>query len=853
MRYKGEPMRSPLPHAATFLLLSFPLLAQTHDGKSRAMPSVQSFPVETAGAPTIVHETNPLRPFSVTGPRGALLGQQDGSYEAWIFPWKIFSDLRMTANMRDYPVPIDVNGQASTIEVQPDHTTITFAHANFTVRETLFAPQHGGEGGGAAAVYQIEAVRPMDLTFSFTPEMKLFWPAQSDVRPSPEWVPTVGGSGFYMLHLDFPDHASALAIPGAEPGILQPYQERPKTYPLQFILHFDPAKDGGKVYPLLMATADTEQTATGAVLGSRLLEQSNQINRTFAGNQSYYRDFLGRHTAIETPDRKLDDAFTWAEEAINQLRVEVVPSHAETALVAGFFTSGDSARPGFGWFFGRDALWTLYAVDSYGDAKLARDEVEFLLKRQQPDGKIIHEWSQAADLVDWNRFGYKTAAADATPLLLMVMADYLRVTGDRAFIEQHWSQIGKAWTYETTHDSDGDGIYENTQGTGWVESWPPGMPHQEIYLAALDEQASTAYARLARALGHAEVAEAAEKRADHIKVQIEREYYLPASESYAFSRNADGTTDDSATIFPTVAWWDGTMALDRAAPMLGRWASAEFSTDWGTRDLSPKSSFYDPISYHQGTVWPLYTGWTSVAEYRSGRDLSAYAHLRQNADLTWAQDLGDVTELLSGEFFAPLGRSTSHQLWSSAMVITPILRGLFGIEWDAAENTLTVTPHLPAEWDRAAVLRLPLGVGTTDLRFERSGTVLLVRASSGVRLRSRVPGAVSGSEGVSSLRIPLPAVEVSLTTDIPLPGARTEQMKVLDQQVGPRSLMLRLAAPAGSKQSFRLRRNDPKVKLRSEEGLLLKGDAEQTVELDFGAGQSGGGRGYVERTVRFTW
>ncbi len=852
MRYKGEPMRSPLPQAA-LLLLSLPLLAQTPVPKPPRIPSVQRFPVQTSGAPTIIRETNPLRPFSVPGPRGALLGQQDGSYEAWIFPWKIFSNLRITANMQDYPVPIDVNAQASTIEVQPDHTTITFAHANFTVRETLFAPQQLGEGGGVAAVYEIQAIRPMDLTFSFTPEMKLFWPAQSDVRPSPEWVPTEGGSGFYMLHLDFPDHASALALPGAEPGILQPYQERPKIYPLQFILHFDPAKDSGKVYPLLMATADTEQTAPRAVLGARLLEQSRQLNRTFADNQSYYRDFLNRHTTIETPDRKLDDAFTWAEVAINQLRVETVPSHTETALVAGFFTSGDSARPGFGWFFGRDALWTIYAVNSYGDAKLARDEVEFLLKRQQPDGKIIHEWSQAADLVDWNRFGYKTAAADATPLLLMAMEDYLQITGDKAFIEQHWSELGKAWTYETTHDSDGDGVYENTQGTGWVESWPPGMPHQEIYLAALDQQASTAYARLARALGHPDAADAAEKRADHIKAQIEREYFLAPTQSYAFSRNADGTTDDSATIFPTVAWWDGTLALDQAAPMLSRWASAEFSTDWGTRDLSPKSSFYDPISYHQGTVWPLYTGWTSLAEYRTGRDLSAYAHLRQNADLTWAQDLGDVTELLSGEFFQPLGRSTSHQLWSSAMVISPILRGLFGIEWNAAENTLTVTPHLPADWDRAAVLRLPIGSGTTDLRFERSGATLVVRASDGVRLKSRVPGAVVGSEGSSSLRIPLPAVEASVATDLPLPGARTEQMKVLDQQAGPRSLTLRLAAPAGSKQGFRLRRNDPKVRIRSDDGLPLKADAQQTVDLDFAAGQSDAGKGYVERTVRFTW
>ena len=62
----------------------------------------------------------------VVGPRGAILGLQDGSFEAWIFPWKIFSNLRISAEMKDYPVPIDVNEQAAAIEVRPDHTTITF-------------------------------------------------------------------------------------------------------------------------------------------------------------------------------------------------------------------------------------------------------------------------------------------------------------------------------------------------------------------------------------------------------------------------------------------------------------------------------------------------------------------------------------------------------------------------------------------------------------------------------------------------------------------------------------------------------------------------------------------------------
>ncbi len=174
--------------------------------------------------------------------------------------------------------------------------------------------------------------------------------------------------------------------------------------------------------------------------------------------------------------------------------------------------------------------------------------------------------------------------------------------------------------------------------------------------------------------------------------------------------------------------------------MFDRWAAPEFSTDWGTRDLSPTVSFYDPISYHQGTVWPLYTGWVAVSEYRNGRSLSGYAHLMQNADLTWAQDPGAVTELLSGQFFAPLGRSTSHQLWSSAMVISPVLRGLFGLEWDAAANKLTVTPSLPAQWDKAALHHVPFAGGELDLEIKRDGTMLTVRAPAPQRwfwLRAR--------------------------------------------------------------------------------------------------------------------
>jgi glycogen debranching enzyme len=836
---------------ASFLLaLSTSAFAQS---SLTPLPTLHEFPLYPGSQPVISHDINPLHPFSVVGPRGTILGSQDGSYEAWLFPWKILTNMRISAEMENYPVPIDVNTQAAAIDVRPGSTTITFSHANFTVREIITAPRNLPDGAGALVFYQIEAVRPMTLTFSFTPIMVRMWPAPSAGPPSPEWAKTGNSSGFYILHLNFPDNAAAIAMPTAEPGIMQPYQELARVYPLQFVLHFDPARDSHTLFPLLLTKGNTVATASRDGLYQQLSALDNSARSIYEEQQKYENDFLSTSLSIDTPDQQLNDAFKWSEVSIDQLRVQTTPSHDEEALTAGFVGSGDSARPGFGWFFGRDALWTLYAVNSYGDFGVTRREIEFLIKRQRDDGKIMHEWSQTANLVDWKSLPYEYAAADATLLYPMALNDYLRISGDQAFINNHWDSIARAWNFITTHDSDGDGIYDNSQGTGWVESWIPSMPHQEIYMAALDEQASLAFANLARATGHADLAQAAESRAAHIRTQLEKEYFH--SNFYSFSWNANNTTDDTATIFPSVAWWDGDYSLEHPQPMFSRWASAEFSTDWGTRIVSDRTSFYDPISYHQGTVWPLYTGWVSLAEYRAGRSLSGYAHLRQNADLIWSQDLGNATELLSGQFFQPLGRSTAHQLWSAAMIISPILRGLFGLEWNAASNELTVTPSLPADWDHAKLSNIPFGTKHLDLEIRRENGTLFVHAKepgfptpagTSVRLISRAPG-TAGVNG--DLRIPLPAVEVGLTQDLPEAGSSTQQMKVLDQQSTPNSLTLRLAAAAGSTQTLWLRINRPQTALRAT-GIEIPDSKSplQKLQITFAAGS-----GYVEKEIAFHW
>ena len=837
------PTRTLLPGLALFLVFAAAGGARAQSDRSPA----SAFPAATRQLPILHGQAIPQLPFSVVGPRGAILGQQDGTCEVWLFPWKVLSGMRLTVNMQDYPVPIDVNLHAADIDVEPDRTTITYSHANFTIRQIMLAPKTPADAPGALIFYEFQAIRPMTVTFSFEPVMQRMWPAASPDRPSPEWVSNSGGSGFYTLHLNFPQPAAALELPGAEPGILPPYQERANDWPLQFVLHFDPARDKGKLYPMLFAFANSANAATTAALRRSLDELEAQAPAIRSQNLEYYRRFLARSTSIETPDARLNAAFSWAEVAIDQLKVESPPGGPDEALTAGFVGSGDAARPGFGWFFGRDALWSLYAVSSYGDFTTVKQELRFLIAHQRADGKIMHEWSQTAGLVDWAALPYEWASSDATPLLLMAAADYLRISGDRAFIASIWPSLQKAWSFETTHDADGDGIYDNAQGSGWVESWIPAMPRQEIYLAALDEQASLAAAALAGSAGHADVAGHASERARRIATTIESEYALPNGQGYAFSWNGPRQRDATATIFPAVAWWDGTWRLAHADPMMEQWAGSHFSTDWGVRILSDQTRFYDPISYHQGSVWPLFTGWVSVAEYRAGHSLSGYAHLMQNANLTWAQDLGDVTELLSGKFYQVLGRSTAHQLWSSAMVISPVLRGLFGIEWNTPENTLVVTPHLPAAWDGAAIRRLPFGDKTLDLSFQRQRGELIVRASDpGVRLASRAPGALLKK---GELHIPLPPVEIGIEEHLPEFGAETHQLKVLAETYGAHSVTLRLSAPGDTEQTLTVRENGAVANLAAANAEL--GDARNALRplhVEFPAGG-----GYLEKTVTVTW
>ncbi len=858
-----------------------------------SFPSLPSIPFDTKG-PVIQARTEALKPFTVAGERGVLLGQQDGTFESWILPVKVLSHLTIEADVEDYSVPIDVNQESAAIEVRPDRTIITYSHIAFTVRQIMFSPADAPPGTGPVVLFEFDCLHPTEFTFRFTPELRWMWPERNEGVPGVEWVAPPPNAvdkagGFYMLHSDYPDFAAAVTIPGARPGILAPYQERPQVYPVELKLRIDPAHDHGRLYPLLMAIATDRAAATTANLGTALEKLNAAIPALYQSHSETYKKILANSVSIETPDKALNEAFQWAVISIEQLKTKTIPGQSavraaanpgapgldsqtwdgETALVAGYYASGDSARPGFGWFFGRDALYTLYAVNGYGDFALSKSELEFLIHRQRADGKIMHEYSQTAAAIDWLQFPYMYAAADSTPLFLLAVLDYVRASGDTAFLTADRDAIEKAWAFETSHapspDQGGNGIYENTQGTGWVESWPGGMPHQEIYLALLDQQASAAMAKLEELLGNKDASAAAQLRSETLKKTIDSQFYDQEKTCYAFSRNPNGSLDRTTTVYPALAWWSSPSITNNSTYLahpdgcLQQFASHNLNTDWGLRDVSNEEKIYDGMSYHQGSVWPLFTGWAALAEYRGGQPLAGYQMLMENANLTWAQDLGADTELLSGDFFVPFGRSTSHQLWSSAMVVTPTLRGLFGLDIDAQTKTITVNPHLPANWDRAEIRNVRVGAETVGLTFLQSKGELTVSfaapSAPGVKLASTQPGTKSLPN--QSITIPRPVVAVVPFFRKPSPGDRTRSIRVLNEAYTQRQLLLTLEGPAGAQLEIPLVLSAPAPKLRVDGADLhaQPPDSEAGSQARFPAisVQFPFGEGWKTMTVTLSW
>jgi hypothetical protein len=172
------------------------------------------------------------------------------------------------------------------------------------------------------------------------------------------------------------------------------------------------------------------------------------------------------------------------------------------------------------------------------------------------------------------------------------------------------------------------------------------------------------------------------------------------------------------------------------------------------------------------------------------------------------------------------------------MVVTPILRGIFGIDLDALHQTLRVTPHLPATWPKAEVRQLHVGGSVINLHYQRE------RETMSVTIEGVSGPAIHFAGGSNLQRTPLPAIEVEAPHGLPLRGSRTSQMKVTGEVHSTRSLQLTLEGRAGSEATLTVVHNAAEVKPTAEGGELTA----DRLRIKFGPGE-----GYVTQTVSIRW
>ena len=733
-------MRGRTHHAVVrslFVFLCLSLAASALAQQPAALP--EKFALRKSGL-ELERRTQSGSFFDVAGRRSALFGYENRAMEAWIYPLKILDDFQLSFNLQGYPLDIHGPDIMVSINARPEATTFTYSHAAFTVRQIVFAPV---DEQGVVMLLDIDSVLPMTVTGSFRPKLRLMWPAGFETG----YIGFDEGAHAYFLGEETRRFAAWVGSPHAREVSLQPYQEEPRDVPVRFVIDTSPAEMRSRFVPIVIA-ASTEGRDQARATYEKLLAN---IQSLYDRNVDYYARLATETASISTPDERLNTAFAWAKVGVDK-GVATNPLMG-TGLIAGFRTSGESERPGFAWFFGRDSMWTTLAINSYGDFAVTRTALDFLKQYQRADGKIPHEISQSAPLIRWfTDYSYPWASADATPLYIIGHADYWRATGDTDFIRKNWDSIVRAYRFTAKTDTDGNGLVENTGvGHGWVEGGALYPPHEEIYMQGVWMEALSGLAEMAEAVGDQQLPAEARAAIERTRKATEQTYWLAPQGYYAFATNrpkatpgqaepgprreerqqrlnelAGVTLIDEDTVLPAVPLWWHTLDATRADAEIDHLGSGRMATDWGARIISNRSRLYDPLSYHYGSVWPLFTGWASVGAYRYGRPSVGYQALMANALLTYANALGYVTELLSGDYQSAFGRSSHHQVWSEAMVISPTIRGLFGLEARDGGRTLQFAPQLPANWDSALIDNFGVGGAKYDLNISRANGRVII-------------------------------------------------------------------------------------------------------------------------------
>ena len=654
-------------------------------------------------------ESNKLNSFfGVYGKKASVMGSLDGSaFEIWIYPYKL---------LHQYKFNVIVNDRS-----RSPYSRIS----NFEMSHTAVTRRYTGECWNIVEAilpaldkscvfinYKISAIRDIEIEFSFKPDLQPMWPASIGGKYC-HW----NDDGYFVFSESSGNNSGIFGgIKGGDNFKLPAHK-----LPGGIIRKKINIKKGEHEFTLIAAAKKEKFSKTKELYDSAVKDKDLFFNK----RRNYFKDFFKDHLLIETPVKWINQA---VKNAILNVETAFVDNPAlGEGLIAGYGLSGDSERPGFGWYFGGDGVINSQAALNYGDFASVKKEIEFLFKYQRKDGKIMHELSQSEGFVDWFKdYGFAFFHGDSTLYFSSLLDFYIKRTGDVKILKKHKTKIDKIYNWIQKCDSDNDGIVETAMaGTGASETGPLRQEMKtDILLGSLSVKAWDSLQHIYKILKDKKRHKISLKMFNLSKKSLKELFWNKQEELYSYAVKKNNEKINEVTIWPAVGMSFGVIDKNNGFKF-GRLISTPFlSTDWGARILSSKSKYYNPLSYNNGSVWPYLNGFASLALYKYNRPYHGLSLLNANLKLIKDFDSGCGTELLTGDIYTPLNQSVPNQIWSSGTTITAFVEGLIGYKTNAVKKQIMFTPAIPLTWDKLKVDNLKTGKGNINLDYVKKGRKL---------------------------------------------------------------------------------------------------------------------------------
>ncbi|HEY9771748.1 MAG TPA: amylo-alpha-1,6-glucosidase [Coleofasciculaceae cyanobacterium] len=424
--------------------------------------------------------------------------------------------------------------------------------------------------------------------------------------------------------------------------------------------------------------------------------------------------------------------------------------------------------PWFSTLFGRDSIiaaWQTLILDP----KIAQDTLFILAQyqgktedqwREEEPGKILHElrlgeMARCDEIPHTPYYG----TVDATPLWLILYAEYYAWTGDRDTLEQLWEAALAAMSWidrncsQTGYLSYARHSPSGLLNQGWKDSGDCIVNRQgqlatgSITLCEVQGYVYGAKMRLcaiAEIMKRTDLAGRWYREASELKNRFNRDFWLPDLDYCALALDGEGKPVESITSNPGHCLAMGILKPDKAMNVAERLRAPDLFSGWGIRTLSKLSPAYNPMGYHIGSVWPHDNSITALGLRATAAEVPGESSSLVEQALELATGIIDMTlqqpYLRPPELFCGYERSAentpvrypvacSPQAWATGTLFQ-LLQVAINLVPDAANNRVRVIePVLPDSLNRLSLQNLKVGSTILDLEFERLGNTTACRVA----------------------------------------------------------------------------------------------------------------------------